>query len=113
MLVQQVTLAVLGGQETAFEAALCESRQRVFMSAGFRGFAALQGAEHPSTYLVTVHWETLEELAAFGESGRFERCWAPVRPFLAGPPRVEHFVERPGLGLNGPGVITDLGWLST
>jgi heme-degrading monooxygenase HmoA len=111
MILQQVEMAVLDGHEAAFEAALCEVRQRVFMSRGFRGFTVAQGAEHPSTYLVQVLWESPEELVDFAES-RFGRCWAPVEPFLAGPLRVHHFVERPGLGLNGPGVITDLAWLS-
>ena len=112
MFVQRVELAVAEGHETAFETALCEARQRVFMSRGFRGFTVAQGVEHPSTYLVQVLWETGDELADVVESGRFERCWAPVEPFLARPLRVDHFVERPGLALNGPGGITDLAWLS-
>lgn len=112
MLLQQVAIAVLDGQEAAFEAALCEVRQRAFMSAGFRGFAVAQGVDSPTTYLVQVRWETLEELTDFIESGRFERCWAPAWPFLAGPPRADHFVERPGLAFQGPGVITDLAWMS-
>jgi heme-degrading monooxygenase HmoA len=111
MILEHVEIAVLDGQEVAFEAALCEVRQRVFMSAGFRGFKVAQGAERPSTYLVQVLWESSEELADFARS-RFERCWAPAQPFLAGPLRVNHFVERPSLALNGPGVITDLAWLS-
>jgi len=111
MLLEQVAVAVLGGHETEFEAALCEVRQRVFMSPGFRGFTVAQGAEHPSTYLVQVLWESPEELADFTES-RFARCWAPVEPFLARPVRVDHFVERPSLALDGPGVITDLAWLA-
>lgn len=112
MFLQQVAMVVLDGQETAFEAALCEVRQRVFMSRGFRDFIVAQGAEHPTSYLVQVRWESEEELADFFESGRFERCWAPVHPFLAGPLRVDHFVERPNLALRGPGVITDRAWLS-
>jgi heme-degrading monooxygenase HmoA len=111
MLLQQVSVAVRDGQESAFEAALCEVRQRVFASPGYRGFSVAQGAEHPWTYLVLVRWESAEELADVVDSGRFERCWAPVEAFLAGPLRVEHFVERPTLDLVGPGVITDLGWL--
>jgi heme-degrading monooxygenase HmoA len=112
MFLQQVQLVARDGQQAGFEAALCETRQRVFSSPGFRGFTVAQGAEHESTYLVQVLWETLEELVECVESGRFERCWAPVEPFLAAPPRVEHFVERPGLGLSGPGVVTDLSWLA-
>jgi heme-degrading monooxygenase HmoA len=112
MLLQQVELTVRDGQEAAFEAALCEVRQRVFMSRGFRGFTVAQGAEHSYRYLVQVRWETLDELADFARSGRFERCWAPVEPFLAGPLRVDHFAERPSLSFQGPGVITDLAWLT-
>jgi len=111
MVVEQVEIAVRDGQAAAFEAALCEVRQRVFMSRGFRGFTVVQGADHPGTYLVQVLWESIEELADFAES-RLERCWAPVQPHLAGPLRARHYLERPGLGLNGPGVVTDLAWLS-
>jgi heme-degrading monooxygenase HmoA len=112
MLLQQVELTVRDGQEAAFEAALCEVRQRVFMSCGFRGFTAAQGVERPSGYLVQVRWESAEELADFAETGRFERCWAPVEPFLTGPPRVDHFAERPGLAFQRPGVTSDLAWLA-
>jgi heme-degrading monooxygenase HmoA len=111
MIVEQVEVAVLDGQERRFEAALCEVRQRVFMSAGFRGFTAAQGVELPSTYLVRVLWETPEELLTFAET-RFARAWEPVQPFLTAKLRVNHFVERPNLGLNGPGVVTDLTWAS-
>src|SRR4051812_42610516 len=112
MIVQRVEIAVRDGQQPEFEAALCEVRQRVFMSAGFRGFTVAQGVELPSTYLVQVLWETPEELADFAVS-RFEPAWAAVQPFLAGPLRVDHFVERPSLTMkNQPGVVTDLAWLS-
>ena len=110
-MLQRVRLAVQQGCEAAFEAALCEVRQRVFMSAGFRGFTVLQGVEEPSTYEVQIQWETVEELLADAESGRSERCWAPVEQYLVGSLVVEHLVERPSLGLHGPGVITDLAWL--
>jgi hypothetical protein len=65
----------------------------------------------PSTYLVRVLWESPEELADHTRT-RFARCWAPVDPFRAGPLRISQFVERPSLGLNGPGVITDLTWVT-
>jgi heme-degrading monooxygenase HmoA len=112
MFLQHVEVIAADGQEAAFEAALCEVRQRVFMSPGFRGFRVGQDVEHPSTYLVEVRWESLDELAEFADSGRFERCWAPVEPFLARPPRLAHYTERPSLAFQGPGVLTDTGWLS-
>lgn len=111
MYVQTVELAVRAGQETAFEAALTEVRQRVFMSAGFRGFTVAQGVARPTAYLVQVRWETLEELKAALESGRLDRCWAPVAVYLAEPMRAAHYVERTNLADQGPGVITDLSWV--
>ncbi|WP_158220915.1 putative quinol monooxygenase [Kineosporia sp. R_H_3] len=108
MFVQRVEIAVRDGRESAFEAALCEVRQQVFMTRGFRDFTVAQGVEEPGTYMVQVLWETADELLEFTGSGRFERCWAPVEPFLARSLRVDHLVERHGLGLQGPGVLTDL-----
>jgi heme-degrading monooxygenase HmoA len=112
MFLQHVQVVVVDGHEPEFEAALCEVRQRVFMSPGFRGFTVAQDVEHLSTYLVAVRWESLDELAEFADSGRFERCWSPVEPFLARPLRLDHFAERPSLAFQGPGVITDMTWLA-
>jgi len=111
MILQRVEIAVRQGFEAAFESALGEVRQRVFMSPGFRGFTVSQGTERTWRYLVQVRWETPEELSDF-ESARLDRAWAPVEPFLAAPLEVDHFVERPLLAEQGPGVITDLDWLT-
>lgn len=110
MFVQTVLARVLPGAAADFEAGLCEVRQRVFASPGYRGFEVAQGIEDGATYLVQVRWESSTELLEHVEQ-RFERCWAPVRPFLEAPLHVTHLVERPGLGLSGPGVVTDLAWL--
>lgn len=111
MIVQRVEMAVREGEGAAFEAALGDVRQRAFMSPGFRRFTVSQGVERPAYYLIQILWETIEELGEF-ESVRFDRCWAPVRPFLTGPLQVDHFVERPLLDFQGPGVITDMAWLT-
>ena len=113
MVLQQVELTVPAGRNAAFEAALCEVRQRLFMCAGFRGFEVAQGLEDPCHYRVQVRWATAEELLALADSGVLDRAWAPVEPLLAGPYRAEHFVERPGLADQGPGVVTDLAWMSS
>jgi len=112
MIVERLETTIVDGREKEFEAALLEVRQRVFMSKGFRGFTVAQAVERPSTYLVEVLWETLEERADFERSGRFPLCWAPVDPFLTAAPRVELFAPPPSLNLQGPGVITDMSWMS-
>ena len=111
MLLQVVEAVALDGQGASLEAALCEVRQRVFMMRGFRGLTVAQGVEDEAVYLVQVRWETMEELQDVVDSGRFERCWASVRPLIARPLRVDHLVERPSLSAHGPGVVTDLAWL--
>lgn len=112
MIVEMVEIIVDDAHEAAFEVALCEVRQRVFMSAGFRGFSVVQGVdERPSAYLVDVRWESADELAAFTQH-RAARAWAPIEPYLAAPLRVRRYVERPGLALTGPGVLTDTSWLT-
>jgi heme-degrading monooxygenase HmoA len=113
MMLQLVEAVTLEGQDAQFEAALCEVRQRVFMTPGFRGWTVAQGAEQAMAYLVQVRWETVEELRDVVNTDRSERCWAPVQPLLARPLRVDHFVERPSLNDQGPGVVTDLAWLRT
>ncbi|MFN8077738.1 MAG: antibiotic biosynthesis monooxygenase family protein [Kineosporiaceae bacterium] len=110
MLLELVDLEVRDGFTPALEAALCEVRQRVFSSAGFRGFDVAQDAADPALFVVQVRWESAEELARHTAT-RFERCWDPVQPLLARAPRVRHLVQREGLGLHGPGVVDDLGWL--
>ena len=112
MMVERVEATIVDGREKEFEAALCEVRQRIFMSKGFRGFTVAQGVQRTSTYLVEVLWETLEERADFENSGRFPRCWAPVDPFLSAALRVDFFTPRPSLNFQGPGVITDMSWMS-
>lgn len=107
MLIQQVQIAIGHGQQSAFEAALLDVRQRVFMAPGFRRFDVAQGAEQHTQYQVQVFWESAEELADFTASERFERAWAPVQGFLIRPLLIDVLLERPSLDFQGPGVLSD------
>ena len=108
MYVQHIALLARDDRQAAFEAALVDVRRDVFAAPGFRGFTVVQGVEDAFTYVVEVRWESLDELTRFVRSGRFERAWAPVEPFLARPPEGGVFVERPGLAFSGPGTSADL-----
>jgi heme-degrading monooxygenase HmoA len=112
MIVERVGTTILAGREKEFEAALCEVRQRLFMSKGFRGFTVVQSLENPSVYIVEVQWETLDERVELENTGRFERCWAPVDLFLSAALRVDLLTPRPTLNAQGPGVVTDLSWMT-
>ena len=97
MVIERLEITVLDGREAEFEALLCDVRQDVFMSKGFRHFTVGRGVENSSSYLIQVQWESLEEHTDHVRSGRFQQCWEPVQPFLAQAPKVDRFEERPGL----------------
>ena len=97
MVIERLDLTVLSGHEAEFEAVLCDVRQNVFMSRGFRHFTVARGVENPTSYLIQILWESVEEHTDHVSSGRFARCWKPVTPFLAEPPRADRFEERPSL----------------
>ena len=112
MFLERVEIDVREGQVPAFEAALLEVRQRVFMFPGFRRFTVFQDLERPSSYVVHVQWESVEELVEYSGSDRYERSWSPIQPYLDRAPRVARYVERDGLDLQGPGVVTDFSWMT-
>ncbi len=56
----------------------------------------LAGIESPGRYLLTVHWNTLEDhTQGFRESPAFAEWRAIIGPFFAQPPQVEHFTLLP------------------
>jgi heme-degrading monooxygenase HmoA len=107
MLIQQVQIVIAPGRQSAFEAALLDVRQAVFMAPGFRRFDVAQSAEQHHHYQVQVFWETSEELSDFVTTDRFERAWAPVQGYLTRPLLIDVLLERPSLDFQGPGVLSD------
>jgi len=92
MVTEHALLAVRPGHEEAFEAALAEALPLISAAAGFRGIAVSRGVESPSTYLLLVEWDTVEDHeAGFRGSAGYQRWKALLHSFYDPFPVVEHF----------------------
>ena len=92
MIVERAAIHVLPGREAEFEAAFAEARKVAAEADGIGELTIARGIESPSTYLLLVEWDSLEDhMVGFRESERFVRWRALIGPFFASPPEVEHF----------------------
>ena len=92
MIVERALVPITPGSEADFEAALREARDVVAQAEGFRSIRVSRGIESPSTYMLILEWDTLEDhTVGFRESELFTRWRALIGPYFAEPPAVEHF----------------------
>lgn len=92
MIMETATIEVLEGQELAFEAALEQAKKVLTQAKGFNVIHVHRGIERPSTYLLALGWDTLEDhTVGFRESDLFVQWRELIGPFFANPPQVEHW----------------------
>ena len=92
MIVERALIAVQPGSEADFEAALRQARDVVAQAKGFRSLRVTRGIESPSTYLLLLEWDTLEDhTVGFRESELFTRWRGLIGQYFAEPPAVEHY----------------------
>jgi heme-degrading monooxygenase HmoA len=92
MIIERAMLAIEPEQAEAFEAAFAAARRLPPASPGFRSLRIARGIERPSTYLLLIEWDTVEDhMVGFRESERFQQWRALIGPYFAEPPAVEHF----------------------
>jgi heme-degrading monooxygenase HmoA len=93
MILEHADIRIDPAQSNAFEEAIERAARTVISSAkGFQGFKVNRSIESPGRYLLTIHWDTLEDhTVGFRESSAFADWRAIVGPFFAAPPVVEHF----------------------
>ncbi len=92
MIVERVLMPVTPGSEADFEAAMTQARVVVAQAKGFRSIRVTRGIESPSTYLLLIEWDTVEDhMVGFRESEAFQQWRALIGPFFAEPPAVEHY----------------------
>lgn len=61
MIVEHALLPVKPGQEDEFERTFATAREIIASSPGFRGLTLSRGFESPSTYLLLVTWDSVED----------------------------------------------------
>jgi heme-degrading monooxygenase HmoA len=92
MVLEHAVFAITPGSENDFEAAIDEAKELVAQTSGFRSFSVRRGIEQPSTYLLLIEWDSVEDhMVGFRESERFPRWRELIGQYFASPPVVEHF----------------------
>ena len=92
MILERAIFAVQPGSEQGFEAAMEQAKDVISQAGGFRSFRLQRGIEQPSTYLLLVEWDSVEDhMQGFRESELFVRWRELIGPYFAAPPEVEHY----------------------
>ncbi|MGH2929224.1 MAG: antibiotic biosynthesis monooxygenase family protein [Solirubrobacteraceae bacterium] len=92
MILERAIFQVQPGSEQDFEAAMEEAKNVLAQSGGFRRLRLSRGIEQPSSYLLLIEWDTLEDhTQGFRESALFVRWRELIGPYFAAAPEVEHY----------------------
>lgn len=92
MILERAIFQVTAGAEPDFEAAMQQAKDVIAQSRGFRSFRLQRGIEQPSTYLLLVEWDSVEDhMQGFRESELFARWRELIGPYFAAAPDVQHY----------------------
>jgi heme-degrading monooxygenase HmoA len=93
MILEHADFRIDPANAAAFEEAIQHGINTVLAkSKGFQSAKVNRCIESPGRYILTIHWETLEDhTVSFRQSEAFTAWRAIVGPFFLQPPVVEHF----------------------
>jgi len=94
MVLEVAIIDVTDGTQQEFSAAYEQGRELVAVTPGCRSMRMTQGIETPTRFVLLVEWDSVEAHEVFRDSERFGQWRALIGPHFAGPPHVEHFVDR-------------------
>lgn len=73
--------------------AAADGARELFLNVdGFNGMLLRRGVEDPSTFLITAHWDSVDDHVAWQQAHAAEFLGA-LGPHIEGSPTIEHFVE--------------------
>jgi heme-degrading monooxygenase HmoA len=94
MILEHAVLAVVSGQEDAFEAAFAEAKSIIANMQGFEGLTLSRCIERPGTYLLLVEWHKLDDhTEGFRKSAEYQRWRRLLHHFYDPFPVVEHYEQ--------------------
>ena len=95
MILENADFTIPVGKNAEFEEAIQRGIATVVSkSRGFIDAQVHRGIESPERYLLTIHWEMLENHTVDFRGGELFPQWrAIVGPYFAKPPVVEHFTR--------------------
>lgn len=92
MIMETAVMSVVPGREDEFLAALEDAKQVLARAEGWRAIHVHRGIERPSTFLLAIGWDTLEDHTERFRGGELFTQWrAIIGPYFAEPPQVEHW----------------------
>jgi heme-degrading monooxygenase HmoA len=92
VITEHALLQVVPGREADFEVAFAEARTIIEAMPGFRGLSLSRSIESPSTYLLLVVWDRLEDhTLGFRQSPDYQQWRKLLHHFYDPFPTVEHF----------------------
>jgi heme-degrading monooxygenase HmoA len=92
VIVEHALLPVRPGTESEFEQTFAEASRIISASHGFRRLSLSRCVERPSTYLLLVEWDTLEDHTdGFRGSPEYQEWRRLLHHFYDPFPDVEHF----------------------
>ena len=92
MITEHAIIAVHPGREGDFARAFEEARPVIAGAPGSGTARLLRCIERPSTFMLLVEWERVEDhMEHFRNSPAFAEWRRIVGPFFHGPPAVDHF----------------------
>lgn len=102
MIVESVVLPVVAGREGDFEAVFRVAEPLLARQRGYLSHSLRRGVEDPSTYLLTVEWETLEDhTEGFRGSADYQEWRALLHGFYVAVPPVPHYRDLDENGESG------------
>jgi heme-degrading monooxygenase HmoA len=94
VIIEHALLQIRAGEEAAFEAAMGEAKPLISASAGFQRMEVRRGIESPGTYLLIVHWNSVDDHEiGFRGSDRYQEWRGLLHHFYDPMPVVSHFGE--------------------
>jgi heme-degrading monooxygenase HmoA len=92
MIIETATISVVPGKEEEFLVALEQAKEVLARAQGWQVIHVHRGIERPSTFMLAIGWETLEDhTVGFRGGDLFPQWRSIIGPFFAEPPQVEHW----------------------
>jgi heme-degrading monooxygenase HmoA len=92
VILERAIFAIQPGTEQDFELAMEQAKEVVAQATGFRSLTLQRGIEQPSTYLLPIEWDSVEDhMQGFRESELFVRWRELIGAYFAVAPEVEHY----------------------
>ena len=92
MITEHALLPVIPGREDDFERAFAEARAIIMSMPGCRSLSLSRSIESPSSYLLLVEWEHLDDhTIGFRQSEEYQRWRTLLHQFYDPFPLVEHY----------------------